>query len=61
MVTDRQRDAMIKAKKDCHFEYSLSYKAVSRGGSEKQYIGTLKCLGHTHRINLNLVLFQGAL
>ena len=60
VATDRQRDTMIKAKKDCHFEYSLSYKPVSRGSSEKQYIGTLKCLGHTHRINLKPVLIQGA-
>ena len=37
VVTDRQRDTMIKAKKDCHFEYNLSYKPVSRGSS---------CWGH---------------
>src|SRR5256885_17057940 len=49
---------MIKAKKDCHFEYSLSYKPVSRGSSEKQYIGTLKCIAHTHRINLNPFSFK---
>jgi hypothetical protein len=49
---------MIKAKKDCHFEYTLSYKPVSRGSPEKQYIGTLKCLGHTHRINLNPFSFK---
>ena len=58
VVTDRQRDTMIKAKKDCHFEYSLSYKPISRGNSEKQYIGTLKCLGHTHRNNLNPFSFK---
>ena len=37
VVTDRQRDTMIKAKKDCHFEYCLSYKPVSQGSPEKQY------------------------
>ena len=35
VVTNRQRDTIIKAKKDCHFEYTLSYKPVSRGSSEK--------------------------
>ena len=39
VVIDRQRDTMIKAKKDCHIECNLSYKPVSRGSSEKQYIG----------------------
>jgi hypothetical protein len=58
VVTDRQRDTMIKAKKDCHFEYNLSYKPVSHGSSEKQYIRTLKYLGHTHRINLNPFSFK---
>lgn len=27
VVTDRQRDTMIKAKKDCHFEYNLVLQA----------------------------------
>ena len=58
MVIDRQRDTIIKAKKDCYFEYNLSYKPISRGSSEKQYIRTLKCLSHTHRINLNPFSFK---
>jgi hypothetical protein len=58
VVTNRQRDTMIKAKKDCHFEYILSYKAVSQRGTEKQYIGTLKYLVHTYRINLNPFSFK---
>ena len=36
----------------------MSYKPVSRDTSEKQYIGTLKCLGHTHPINLNPFSFK---
>ena len=58
VVINKQHDIMIKAKKDCHFEYSLSYKTVGHGSSEKQYIGTLKCLGHTNRINLNPFSFK---
>ena len=58
VVTNRQRDTMIKAKKDCHFEYLLSYKAVSKGSKEKQYIGTLKCLTYTHSIYLNPFSFK---
>jgi hypothetical protein len=53
VVTDRQRDTMIKAKKDCHFEYLLSYKAVNKGSKKKQYIRTLKCLAYTYFIHLN--------
>ena len=58
LVTDRQRNTMIKAKKDCHFEYILSYKAVSKGSYEKEYIGTLRCLEHTHPININPFSFK---
>jgi hypothetical protein len=28
LVTDRQRDTMVKAKKDYCFKYTLSYKAL---------------------------------
>jgi hypothetical protein len=35
---------MVKAKKDCGFNYLLSHKAVSKGSEEKQYVRTLKCL-----------------
>ena len=31
VVTDRQRNTTIKAKKDCGLIYLLSYKAVSKG------------------------------
>jgi len=53
MVINRQRNTIIKAKKDYHFKYNLSYKPVNRGNSEKQYIKTLKYLGYTYYINLN--------
>ena len=49
---------MIKTKKDYYFEYNLSYKPVSRGSSEKQYIRTFKYLTYTHRINLNPFSFK---
>jgi MULE transposase domain len=58
VVSDRQRDTMIKAKKDCGFEYLLSHKAVSKGSKDKEYIGTLKCLNHTHPLYLNPFSFK---
>jgi hypothetical protein len=57
-VTDRQRNTMVKAKKDCGFNYLLSQKAVSKGSEEKKYIGTLKCLTHTHELHLNPFSFK---
>jgi hypothetical protein len=51
VITDRQRNTMVKAKKDCGFNYLLSYKMVRKGpDEEKKYIGTLKCLTHTHEL-----------
>ncbi len=58
VVTDRQRNTMVKAKKDCGFNYLLSYKPVSKGGEEKKYIGTLKCLTNTHELHLNPFSFK---
>jgi hypothetical protein len=58
LVTDGQRDTMIKAKKDCRFEYTLSYKVISNRSNEKEYTGTLRCLGHTHPINFNSFSFK---
>jgi hypothetical protein len=49
---------MIKAKKDYRFEYTLSYKVISNGSSEKKYTGTLKSLNHTHLIYLNPFSFK---
>jgi hypothetical protein len=49
---------MVKAKKDCGFNYLLSYKAVSKGGEEKKYIGTLKCLTYTYKLYLNPFSFK---
>ena len=57
-MTDRQRNTIIKAKKDYGFNYLLSYKAVSKDSKEKKYIRTLKCLTHTHELYLNLFLFK---
>ena len=58
LVTDRQRDTMVKVKKDCRFKYILSYKAVSRGSNEKEYIRTFRYLEHTHLIYLNPFSFK---
>jgi lipopolysaccharide export LptBFGC system permease protein LptF len=57
-MTARQRNIMIKIKKNCRFEYKLSYKAVSKGSSKKEYIRILKCLEHTHLIHINSFSFK---
>jgi adenine C2-methylase RlmN of 23S rRNA A2503 and tRNA A37 len=57
-VIDKQRDTMIKVKKDCRFEYTLSYKTINNRSSEKKYIKTLKSLNHTHLIYLNPFSFK---
>src|SRR6266480_6782880 len=54
VVTNRQRNTMVKAKKDCGFKYLLSYKAVNKNSEKKEYIGTLKCLVYTYTLHLNL-------
>jgi hypothetical protein len=58
VITDRQRNTMVKAKIDCGFNYLLSYKTVRKGDEEKKYIGTLKCLTHTHELYLNPFSFK---
>ena len=58
IIINRQRDTMIKAKKDYYFEYNLFYKPINRGSSEKQYIGTLKYLSYIYYINLNPFSFK---
>ncbi len=58
LVTDRQRNTMIKAKKDYHFEYILSYKAVSKGSNKKEYIKILRCLKYMYSININPFSFK---
>ena len=58
LVINRQRDTIIKVKKNCRFEYILSYKAVNRGSDEKEYIRILKYLEYTHLIYLNPFSFK---
>jgi hypothetical protein len=58
VVTDRQRNKMVKAKKDCGFNYPLSHKTVSKGSEERKYVGTLKCLTHTHKSHLSPSSFK---
>jgi hypothetical protein len=52
VVTNRQRNTTVKAKKDCGFNYLLPHKAVSKGSEERKYIGTPKCLTHNHELLL---------
>jgi hypothetical protein len=49
---------MIKAKKNCGFNYLLSYKAVRKGGEEIRYIKTLKYLTYTYKLHLNPFSFK---
>src|SRR5947207_6410320 len=58
MVTNWQRNIMVKAKKDCGFNYLLFYKSVSKGSKEKTYIRTLKYLTYTHELYLNPFSFK---
>jgi hypothetical protein len=58
VISDRQRDTIIKAKRDCGFKYLLSHKPVSKGHDDKKYIRTLKCLNHTYLLYLNLFSFK---
>jgi adenine C2-methylase RlmN of 23S rRNA A2503 and tRNA A37 len=57
-VIDRQRDTIIKAKKDYRFEYILFYKAISNRGKEKKYIKTLKYLNYIYLIYFNPFSFK---
>ena len=57
-MTDRQRNTMVKIKKDCGFNYLLSYKAVSKGSEEKKYIRMFKCLTYTYKLYLNPFSFK---
>jgi hypothetical protein len=58
LVTDRQRDTIIKVKKDCRFEYILSCKAISNRSNEKEYIRTLRYLEYIYLIYLNPFSFK---
>jgi hypothetical protein len=54
IVTNRQRNTIAKAGKDCGFNYLLSHKAVSKGSEEKKYIRTLKWEAHSHNLEIDL-------
>jgi hypothetical protein len=58
LVTNRQRNTIIKAKLDCRFKYILFYKLISHDNKEKKYIRTLRCLKHIHLIYLNPFSFK---
>jgi hypothetical protein len=58
VVFARQRDIMIKTKKNYEFKYLLSHKAVNKGSKDKEYIRTHKCLNYTHSFYLNSFLFK---
>jgi hypothetical protein len=53
LVTDRQCN-VIKVRRTA--ACMLSYKGISNGSNEKEYIGSLRYLEHTHPIYLNFSL-----
>ena len=57
-MTDRQHNIIVKAKKDCNFNYLLSYKSVSKGDKKKIYIKTFKYLIYIYKLYLNSFLFK---
>jgi hypothetical protein len=57
-MIDRQRNTIIKAKKDCGFNYLLSHKTVRKGGEKIRYIKTFKCFTYIHKLYLNLFSFK---
>ena len=58
LIIKKQRNTITKAKLDCRFEYTLSYKLVSPDSKEKEYIKTLRCLKYIHLIHLNPFSFK---
>ena len=58
MMINRQRNMMVKAKKNYSFKYLLFYKAINKDSKEKEYIKTLKYLNYIYYINLNPFLFK---
>lgn len=53
VLTNRKRDGRVQQKLDCGWECLLSYKAISRGSSEKTYLLTVKCSDHSHELYSN--------
>ena len=53
LVTDRQRDIIIKVKKNYRFKYKFSYKIISKRSSKKKYIKILKYLKYIYLIYIN--------
>ena len=58
LIIARQRNIIIKVKKDCRFEYKLSYKIISKGNSKKKYIKILKYLKYIYLIYINPFSFK---
>ena len=58
LVIDKQRNIIIKVKIDCYFKYLLSYKAISKGSSKKEYIRIFKYFKYIYLININPFSFK---
>ena len=58
LVIIRQRNTIIKVKKDCRFEYKFSYKVISKGSSKKEYIRIFKYFKYIYLIYINPFSFK---
>ena len=58
IVINRQRNTMVKAKKNYSFNYFLFYKSISKSSKKKKYIKTLKYLTYTYKLHLNPFSFK---
>ena len=58
LVINRQRNTIIKIKKNYYFEYILSYKNISNKNSQKEYIRILRYFEYIYLIYINSFLFK---
>jgi hypothetical protein len=57
-MTDRQRNTIIKTKKNYGFNYLPSHKTIRKSDEKIKYIRTLKYLIYTHKLHLNPFSFK---
>ena len=57
IISDRKRDTLHN-KKDCKWEYYLSFRALKRGDDKKVYLGRVVSTAHSHGINDNPMFYS---
>jgi hypothetical protein len=58
VMINRQRNTIIKIKKDYGFNYLLFYKTVNKDSEKKKYIRTFKYLIYIYKLYLNPFSFK---